>query len=105
MSDKQYIIWLSGKDYLLVIIKTRKGIIEMYVIKYMTIIDNTDFEVARFDSGHDYSHMDILKPDGAKERVAYFPGIRKEDAINFAIENFKLNFEVYYERFKKWLKK
>jgi hypothetical protein len=104
MGDKNFIIWLSDIDYILVIIKSRNGKIISYVIKYITKIRNKVYEVAKFDSGHNYSHMDILRPDGTKERVVRFSNMDKENAINFAIENFKLNFDIYYERFLKWLK-
>ncbi len=104
MGDKQFIIWLSDLDYVLVIIRSRKGRMMSYIIKYMASIDNVEYEIARFDSGHDYAHMDILKPDATKERVVRFSGIDKENAVEFAIENFKLNYDIYRERFIKWLK-
>lgn len=104
MGDKQFIIWLSDKDYILVIIKSKMRVVTSYVIKYMANINAIDYEVARFDSGHDYQHVDVLRPDGTKERVIHFPSIHREQAIDFAIENFKLHFDLYRERFIKWLK-
>ena len=81
MGEKQFIIWLSDRDYLHVIIKSEKGSVLQYVVKYISEIGDMEYEIARFDSGHDFTHIDILRPDGTKERVIRFPYVNKESAI------------------------
>lgn len=104
MPKKLFIIWLSGSDWLVVYMDTVKNDVISYVVKYLTNIDGKEYEIARFDSGHEYTHMDILLPDGSKERVVRFPNIDDSDVVDFAINNFKLNYDVYKARFEKWLK-
>ena len=104
MADIDFVIWLSDKDWILVIIKTLKNKVLSYIVKYNALINDKEYEIARFDSGHDNIHIDILLPDGSKERVVVFNYvIQKEYVVDFALSHFRASFEIYRERFEKWL--
>ncbi len=105
MPEKKFVIWLSNVDYLVVFFRTERGKTVAYTVKYLTVIDGQEYEIARFDSGHENCHMDVLLPDGGKERVIEFPVVPLNDAVDFAVENFRLNFDTYRERFTRWLKR
>ena len=87
MPKKLFIIWLSGYDWLVVYMDTAKNDLISYVVKYLSSIDGKEYEIARFDSGHEYTHTEILLPDGSKERVVKFPKIGDSDVVDFAINN------------------
>ena len=62
------------------------------------------FEIARYDSGLHGPHLDILNPDGHKRKTIDLSMLENAQAMNVAIEDFTNNWELYIERWKKWLK-
>jgi hypothetical protein len=62
------------------------------------------YEVIRFDSAHGCPHKDILDPTGSVVRKVWFELLDNQQGLNLAIKDLKDNYELYIERFKKWLK-
>ena len=46
--------------------------------------------------------MDIIRPDGCKERTIDYGILENDQALNMAIQDFKNNWDVYIERWNKW---
>ena len=49
-------------------------------------------------------HLDILRPDGKKDRTIDLSILENSQAMNVAIEDFTNNWSQYLERWKKWKK-
>lgn len=65
-------------------------------------MDGRYFEIARYDSGLHEPHLDILRPDGAKERTVDYGVLENDQALSVAIQDFKNNRDIYVERWSKW---
>ena len=74
------------------------------MVKLNMVKGQNTFELARYDSGLHGPHLDILRPDGSKERTIVFTMLENPQAMNVAIEDFTNNWEFYLERWEKWLK-
>lgn len=59
---------------------------------------------ARYDSGLHEPHLDILKPDGGKERTVAYGMLDNDQALSVAIQDFKNNWDAYVARWSKWRK-
>lgn len=68
------------------------------------LLGSEDFEIARYDSGLHEPHLDILRPDGSKERTVDYGILEKDQALSVAIQDFKNNWDAYIERWSKWYK-
>ena len=64
----------------------------------------TWFEVVRYDSGHTIPHKDILMPDGDIERKIWYRYMNNNQALDFALDEIKEQFEFYRWRFERWLR-
>ena len=104
MPEKTFIIQLDVNVFIFVYFITLKGQIENFVIKLNMLKENNIFEIARYDSGLHGPHLDILHPDGHKDRVIDFSMLENAQAMNVAIEDFSNNWEFYLERWKRWLR-
>jgi len=78
MPEKSFIIRLSANAFLFVYFVTEKGNIGRFVVKLNIFRDGVYHEIARYDSGLHQPHMDIIRPDGSKERTIDY-GILEND--------------------------
>jgi hypothetical protein len=76
-----------------------------FVVKLIVKIGQEFYEVIRFDSAHGCPHKDILVPDGSIKRKVWYELFDNNQALDLAVRDLKDNFEIYIERFRKWLKK
>jgi len=79
-----------------------KGVVTAFVVKYLAVIENVEFEVLRFDSAHETPHIDVLGPDGETKQKIWLPHLSNEKGMNYAKENIKEHYLQYRERFIKW---
>ena len=105
MGEKNFKVWLSEKDFIIVFMFTVKGRVKKYLVKYITQFEGKEIEVARFDSGHQNIYVDILKPNGEKDRIGTFPLISENKIVDFAISEFREHYRQYRRRMIEWLKK
>jgi len=104
MPEKTFIIELIENVFIFVYFVTQKGEVGNFVVKLNMVKGGKIFELARYDSGFHSPHLDILHPDGSKNRVIDFGMLENAQAINVAIEDFTNNWEFYLTRWEKWLK-
>jgi hypothetical protein len=102
MPEKSFIIRLSANAFLFVYFVTEKGNIGRFVVKLNIFRDGVYHEIARYDGGLHEPHMDIIRPDGCKERTIDYGILENDQALNMAIQDFKNNWDVYIERWNKW---
>ncbi len=85
--------------------ETASGLIINFVVILILEVNNKYYEVVRFDSGHNCPHKDILDKDGNVIRKVWYEFLDNKQALDMGIKDLKDNYELYIERFKKWLKK
>ena len=105
MSERYFKIDISEYVEIHVFIKTINGLIVDFMVKLIWRFENSFYEVVRFDSGHDCPHEDILNPEGKVIRKIWYEFLDNKQALDLGIKDLKENYEIYIERFKKWLKK
>jgi hypothetical protein len=84
--------------------ETLNGLVISYVVKLLVWIGADYYEVIRFDSAHGCPHKDILDTTGSVVRKVWFELLDNQQGLDLAIKDLKDNYELYMERFKKWLK-
>ncbi|MFZ4860064.1 MAG: DUF7718 family protein [Desulfuromonadaceae bacterium] len=102
MPVRYYAILLKDGIEIHVFFETNQGILVRYVVK---LVRNGYQEVIRFDSAHDCPHKDILGVDGKVKRKVWFELLDNKQGLDLAIKDLKDNYELYVERYLKWLKK
>lgn len=75
-----------------------KGQIIDLAVQYETFINDKWFPVVRYDTSHGFSHRDLLNIKGEKRKTPLFI-TDKNDALTFAENDIKDNWEVYKQRF------
>ncbi|MEI7638749.1 MAG: hypothetical protein WCJ37_15670 [Syntrophus sp. (in: bacteria)] len=105
MPKKIYTIEIAKDVFILVYFVTEKGAVGRFVVKLNIIIGDVTFELARYDGGLHEPHLDIIKPDGSKYRTVDYSALENAQAVNVAIQDFSNNWELYLERWKKWVGK
>ena len=60
------------------------------------------YPIMRYDTGHDFAHRDILRPDGSQEKEP-MPVSDYNEALTYAQKDIMTNFRHYCHRFKEWL--
>lgn len=102
MPVRYYAILLKDGIEIHAFFETNQGILVRYVVK---LVCNGYQEVIRFDSAHDCPHKDILGVDGKVKRKVWFELLDNKQGLDLAIKDLKDNYELYVERYLKWLKK
>ena len=95
-SETFYVYELAFRVQLVVWFKSSFGSIEDFVVKLIY----QGQEIIRYDSGHGCPHQDILYL-GKKKWL----NIDNNEALTLAIEDFRLNYSKYIERYKSWQQK
>jgi len=75
-----------------------KGRVIDFVVQYETFINKEWFPVVRYDNSHGFAHRDLLNTKGQKRKTPLFTA-DKNDALTFAENDIKDNWEVYKQRF------
>jgi hypothetical protein len=104
MPEKSFIIKIIEGVTIFVYFLTIRGRVERFVIKLNFMSGKKLFEIARYDSGLHTPHLDLLRPDGKKDRMIDLSILENSQAMNVAIEDFTNNWSQYVERWKKWKK-
>ncbi len=102
--EKEYFLEISTGTIIYVCFKSKKGTIEEFVVKLITLFEDKWHEVIRYDSGHNCPHKDILNTDGQVIRKVWYDFLDNGQALTMAISDIKENYEFYIDRFIKWLK-
>ena len=105
MPKRYFKIDLSGGAQIHVFFQTASGLIINFVVKLILKMNGTNYEVVRFDSGHNCPHKDILDIQGRVVKKVWYEFLDNKQALDLGIKDLKDNHELYIERFKKWLKK
>ena len=105
MPKKYYTIELAKGIEIHVYLETLNGLVINYVVKLVLSVDKKYYEIIRFDSAHGCPHKDILDEMGAVARKIWFESLDNQQGLDMAVKDTKDNYELYIQRFKKWLRK
>jgi len=75
-----------------------KGQVIEFSVQYETFINGEWFPVVRYDSSHGFAHRDLLNIKGLKRKTPLFT-TDNNDALTFAENDIKDNWEMYKKRF------
>ena len=64
---------------------------------------NADWRaISRYDTSHGFIHRDDIKPGGEQIKSLPMSFPNNEEALSFAISDFRMNYTLYIERYIKW---
>lgn len=84
-------------------IKQRGKIIE-FTVQLECFIQDQWRPVIRYDTAHGFAHCDVLHPDRTEDKTA-LPFATYNEALTFALLDLKANWQMYCERYERWLTK
>jgi hypothetical protein len=105
VSRRYFKINLSDNVEIHVFFETASGLIINFVVKLFLRLEDTYYEVVRFDSGHNCPHKDILNAQGKVIRKIWYEFADNQQSLDLAIKDLKDNYQFYIERFGRWLEK
>lgn len=98
MVQKEYIRRLTDKDRVRCEIAISKGEVVKFLVQYEAFINNKWQAIARYDTKHDYVHLDLISQDGStKKKWFYHMGFN--EGLNYAYEDIGDNWEMYKEKY------
>lgn len=100
MSNKktEYVIRIGHSDRYRHLHISEKGKIIYFRIQYETKVDDTWHPVVRYDTAHGFAHRDILNIRGDIKKTPLF-NQNYNDALTFAENDLKSNWQYYKKRF------
>ena len=105
MDEREYFIPLLGIDAAIRVWRRKdRGRILRFVVQLEAHIEGSWTPVTRYDNAHNFVHRDDLKPDGSQIKSPPMSFASREEALNYAIRDLRLNAHLYIERFLRWKK-
>lgn len=80
-----------------------RGRIEAFVVQLECLFGDQWHPIVRYDTAHDFAHRDVMRPGGTTEKTALSFSDYSQ-ALTFAHEDIKANWQVYRDRYQRWLK-
>jgi hypothetical protein len=100
MSNKktEYVIRIGHSDRYRHLHISEKRKIMFFRVQYETKVNNIWYPVVRYDTAHGFAHRDILDKKGSVRKTPLF-NQDYNDALIFAENDLKTNWEYYKQRF------
>ena len=97
MPSKLYTLWLNEITYMVVDFESLDGEILAFVVRLVHIAGGEHRDVARYDTAHGRPHCDLLTRQGRLRRKRWLKNLNFNQALTYAIEDFKANHEAYLQ--------
>ena len=97
MPWKYFEIPLPDGFFLVVDFTRYEGRVVVFVIRLMLQMESESVDIARYDGAHGVPHLDQMSRSGRLLRKQWMPEIDFDEAVEYAIEDFKRNYERYYQ--------
>ena len=104
MKKLEFVIPFSSQDRYRHYHLSVKGQVIEFSVQFETFINGEWFPVVRYDTSHGFAHRDLLNIKGIKRKTPLF-ATDNNDALTFAENDIKDNWEVYKQRFLEEIKK
>jgi len=100
MRHLRYFIKLASDDDLIrVDFETDRGkVVALHAVQYETRLEGQWAPVARYDTAHGFFHLDLYTARGTVKYRVFVQDLSR--ALTFAIDDLKVNWRVYKERFR-----
>lgn len=82
-----------------------RGRVLRFVAQLEAFIDGAWTPITRYDNAHQFVHRDDLRPDGSQIKSPPMAFATNEDAFNFALRDLRVNYTLYVERYRQWMRK
>jgi hypothetical protein len=105
MDEREFFIPLHGIDAALrVRYEKEHGQVIRFVVQLEAYLNEIWTPIARYDNAHRFVHRDDLKPDGTQIKSPPMSFDDNQEALNYALDDFRLNSRLYIERYRQWLR-
>ena len=101
MPQREFIFWISDNVRGVVRFITEKGKTIGFVVRLQAYVSGQWREIRRYDTAHGTPHIDVLNWRGKTIEKIWLPQFDADEAMNFAINDIKINYETYIRRFEK----
>ncbi|HFC97707.1 MAG TPA: hypothetical protein ENJ40_04510 [Thermosulfurimonas dismutans] len=98
MTERYFVIELDDNAAIHVWFSYHRGRVTAFAVKLLY----QDIEIVRYDSGHGRPHKDILHPNPSKRRKVWY-NVDNDAALSMAIMELKAEYQLYIERYLRWL--
>jgi hypothetical protein len=105
MEEHEFFIPLPDDAVLRVRYTKDRGRILRFVVQLEAFIENSWMPITRYDNAHRFVHRDDLKPDGSKIKTPPMAFADDTEAFNFALQDLRMNSQMYIERYLRWKKR
>ena len=99
MPEKNYKVFLNEVTRIVIQFISDKKEIAKFAVGLEYLYKNRWTQIMRVDSAHEVVHRDIIGKNEKKKKVIYYPFMDNKSGLNFAIEDFRENYEIYTWRF------
>lgn len=96
----EYLILLTSDTQLRHVHTHWKNKVTSFTVQLEVYVKKKWYPIVRYDTAHEFSHRDIIHPDGTKEKTPLFISDFKE-ALTFSDKDLKTNWRIYREQFFK----
>jgi hypothetical protein len=92
----------DDKNAARVLLELERSDVVRFVVQLGCRFDDQWFPVVRYDTAHGFAHRDLLRPSGEVEKTDL--AVRDDnEALTFAIQDLRRNWETYGRRCEQWL--
>lgn len=103
MGEREYLRIISNDSRIRVSFVVGKGKVKNFVTQYELRIHNEWHPVIRYDTAHNFVHIDIMNPDGTKEKKElHF--MNYNETLTYSILDLSTNWKSYRNKFLRRLK-
>ena len=99
MPTYEFVTILDETAMYTVLFITVKGRVRGFIVRLRAYIGGMWHEVRRYDTAHGTPHIDVLNWRGRTIEKLWLPQLTPSDALTFAIEDIKANYQTYIRRF------
>lgn len=102
MDEREFFIPLPDAAVLRVRFHKDRGRILRFVVQLEAFLDQSWAPITRYDTAHGFVHRDDLRPDGSQIKSPAMWFASSEDALEFALQDLRMNHRFYIQRYLQW---
>jgi len=101
MPEKSWRFFVDPQIEIVVKFLSKNGEIINFLVMLLWHDEDKAYCVARYDNAHGIPHCDIVSASGQILEKRWFKGYSNKEIVRYGIEDFKRNWQKYYEAFQK----
>jgi hypothetical protein len=100
----EFRLLLDDRNALRVRFETDRDRGNRFVVQLECRFDDDWSPIIRYDTAHEFAHVDVLHPTGETDKIK-LEDQNYNEVLTFAINDLTDNWKKYRERYEKWLEK